>query len=107
MINTNMLEQFITPETLSLIEFIGSMILGFWIKDLAINLVTGFMFWRNRSFNLGDEVYIDNAKAIIVKIGIRQTVFQIEDDRGITWRYVWNDRIKYAKLEKVVRKEDE
>lgn len=71
-ININMIEQFITVETLNL--------------------------------NAGDEVYID--KAIIVKVGFRQTIFQIEDERGITWRYVWNDRIKFLRIEKVVRKDD-
>lgn len=102
-----MIEQFMTPETLNLIEFIGTMILGFWIKDLVVNLVTGFTFWTNKSFNVGDEVYIDGSKAIIVRIGIRQTIFQIEDERGITWRYVWNDRIKFLKIEKVIRKDNE
>ncbi len=101
-----MIEQFLTPETLNLIEFVATMVLGFWVKDLAVNLVTGFTFWLNKAFNVGDEVYIDSAKAIIIRIGFRQTIFQIEDERGITWRYVWNDRIKYLKMEKVVRKDD-
>lgn len=100
-----MIEQFLTPETLNLIEFVATMVLGFWVKDLAVNLVTGFTFWLNKAFNVGDEVYIDGAKAIIIRIGFRQTIFQIEDERGITWRYVWNDRIKFLKMEKVVREE--
>lgn len=98
-----MIEQFLTPETFNLLEFVAIMVLGFWVKDLATNFVAGFSFWMNRAFNVGDTVYIDSQKAIIVRIGIRQTIFQIEDDRGITWRYVWNDRIKNLKMEKIVR----
>ena len=102
-----MIEQFLTPETLSLIEFVATMVLGFWVKDLAVNLVAGFSFWLNKAFNTGDTVYIDGKKAIIIRIGLRQTIFQIEDDRGITWRYVNNTRIPVLKLEKVVREDED
>ena len=102
-----MIEQFLTPETLSLIEFVATMILGFWVKDLAVSLATGFSFWIDKAFNVGDTVYIDGKKAIIVAIGLRQTIFQIEDERGITWRYVFNARIKTLRLEKVVREKEE
>ena len=101
-----MIEQYITVETINLLQLMGSMILGFWIKDLAVNFVSGFSFWLNKAFNAGDEVYLDKQKAIIIKIGFRQTIFQMEDDRGTTWRYVANSRINVLKLEKLIRKEE-
>ena len=101
-----MIEQFLTPENFRLIEFVATMVLGFWVKDLAINFVAGFSFWMNKAFNAGDEVYIDSQKAIIVRIGFRQTIFQIEDERGIIWRYIWNNRIQYTKLEKIIKRKE-
>ena len=85
--------------------------LGLAVKDLVTTFVSGMLFSFNRQFNEGDHVYLDKEKAIIVKIGLRQTIFQIENGRGVTWRYVYNDRIKTLKLEKVITpftiKEDE
>lgn len=80
---------------------------GLAIKDLVSTFVSGFLFYLNRDFNEGDHVYLDGEECVIVKIGMRQTVFDIKNGRGETWRYVYNDRIKYLKLEKVIRvKED-
>ena len=56
----------------------------------------------NKAFNEGDEVLIDGKKAIIVKIGITQTVFGIYTTSGYTWRYVPNERISWIKLEKII-----
>ena len=47
-------------------------------------------------------VLIDGKKAIIVKIGITQTVFGVYSPSGYTWRYVPNERISWIKLEKIV-----
>jgi hypothetical protein len=59
----------------------------------------------NKSFNEGDSVILDGQEAIIVKIGLSESVFGIYSDRGYTWRYVPNERIPMLKLEKVINKD--
>jgi hypothetical protein len=61
----------------------------------------------NKSFQEGDKVILDGERALIVKIGLTQTVFGITKSNGewdgdYVWRYVPNERIPYLKLEKVV-----
>ena len=77
---------------------------AFWFKDFAHNLMSGLKFKMNPAFNEGDHIILDDTDAIIVKIGINQTVFGVYSDRGYTWRYIQNDRIKFHKLEKVINK---
>ena len=54
---------------------------------------------------IGKTVLLDGNDAIIVKIGLRDTVFGVYSDRGYTWRYVPNTRIPMLKLEKIVNSE--
>ena len=79
-----------------------SLVVTFWVKDLAVKIAKGLSFKMNKAFNEGDEVLIDGKKAIIVKIGITQTVFGVYSSSGYTWRYVPNERISWIKLEKIV-----
>ena len=77
---------------------------AFWFKDFAHNLMSGLKFKMNPAFNEGDHIILDDTDAIIVKIGLRESVFGVYGDRGYTWRYIPNDRIKFHKLEKVINK---
>jgi len=77
----------------------------FWFKDFATNLACGLKFKFNPAFNEGDAVILDNQDAIIVKIGLRETVFGIYSQKGYVWRYIPNDRLKLLKLEKIVNKD--
>jgi hypothetical protein len=65
----------------------------------------GLKFRFNPAFNEGDEVILDGEQSIIVKIGLRETVFGCYGPRGYTWRYVANDRIGALKLEKIINKD--
>ena len=76
--------------------------IGMAVRDMLTTFVSGLLFYFNRQFNEGDVVYLDGEKAIIVKIGMRQTVFGVENGRGYVWRYIYNDKIKSVKLEKLV-----
>ena len=82
-----------------------SLIVTIWIKDLAAGLAKGLRFKMNPAFNEGDEVILDGELSMIVKIGVRETVFGIYSERGYTWRYVPNERIPVLKLEKVIKKD--
>ena len=73
------------------------------IKDFATKLSKGLAFSMNKQFKEGDHVLLDDESALIVKIGLVQTVFGVNKDSGdYIWRYVPNERISYLKLEKVV-----
>ena len=77
----------------------------FWFKDFATSLAKGLKFKQNPLFNEGDKCLLEGEEAIIVKIGIRSTVFGLYTTRGYTWRVVPNERIEYLKLEKVINKD--
>ena len=89
------------------------LIISLWLKDTAGKVVKGLSFKFNGQFKEGDEVVLDGERALIVKIGMTQTVFGIyrstKNGNGINhyWRYVPNERIPYLHLEKIVSdKED-
>ena len=87
------------------IAILFSIMIAFWLKDFAQNFMIGLKFRMNTAFNEGDKVILDGHDAIIVKIGLRDTVFGVYSDRGYTWRYVPNTRIPMLKLEKIVNSE--
>ena len=87
------------------IEFIGfllTLIIGLSIRDYAGSFVKGAKFRFNPAFQEGDKVLLDGSPALIVKIGLSETVFGIYGEDGYTWRYVPNTRIEFLKLEKIV-----
>ena len=93
-----------------LLPYIGMVmivIIGFMIKDFATKFSKGLAFQMNKQFQEGDHVLIDGERALIVKIGMTQTVFGItkaggELDGDYIWRYVPNERIDFLKLEKII-----
>ena len=87
------------------IAILLSLMIAFWLKDFTQNLMVGLKFRMNSAFNEGDKVVLDGNEAIIVKIGMRDTVFGVYSDRGYTWRYVPNVRIPTLKLEKIINPE--
>ena len=87
------------------VEFIGfllTLIVGLSIRDAATSFVKGAKFRFNPAFQEGDKVLLDGNPALIVKIGLSETVFGVYGDEGYTWRYVPNTRIEFLKLEKIV-----
>tara|TARA_B100000902_G_C27288081_1_gene905539 strand:+ start:1734 stop:2171 length:438 start_codon:yes stop_codon:yes gene_type:complete len=106
------MNSFIDGEALKLTELLLpwiaillSLVIAFWLKDFAQNLMIGIKFRMNSAFNEGDKVLLDSNDAIIVKIGVKETVFGVYSDRGYTWRYVPNTKIPNLKLEKIINSE--
>jgi len=93
-----------------LLPYIGMVmivIFGFMLKDYATKWAKGIAFSLNKQFQEGDHVLIDGERALIVKIGVTQTVFGVtksngEFDGDYVWRYVPNERIDFLKLEKII-----
>ena len=91
-----------------LMPFISALLLlviTLWFKDFATGIAKGLKFKMNKSFNEGDTVILDGNDALIVKVGLSETVFGVYSDKGYTWRYVPNERIPTLKLEKVINKD--
>ena len=88
-----------------LIGFLLTLLIGLAIKDWATSLVKGINFKYNSSLKEGDKVILDGQQAMIIKIGMSQTVFGVYSPDGWTWRYVPNERIATLKLAKVVDSE--
>ena len=95
---TLQLTEFILPWVGILISFIVAV----WVKDIATGLAKGFKFQMNKAFNEGDKVLLEGDDAVIIKIGISETVFGVYSDKGYIWRYVPNERIHTLKLEKII-----
>ena len=82
-------------------------VLGFMFKDFVTKLSKGIAFQLNKQFQEGDHVLLDGERALIVKIGMTQTVFGVtkiggELDGDYIWRYIPNERIEFLKLEKII-----
>jgi len=106
------MNSFIDGEAMKLTELLVpwiaillSIIIALWLKDFAQNFMVGLKFRMNGAFNEGDKVLLDGKDAIVVKIGLRDTVFGVYSDKGYTWRYVPNVKIPNLKLEKIINKE--
>ena len=87
------------------ISILIPIIVALWLKDFAQNFMIGLKFRMNGAFNEGDKVLLDGKDAIVVKIGLRDTVFGVYSDKGYTWRYVPNVKIPNLKLEKIINPE--
>jgi hypothetical protein len=93
-----------------LMPFVSALMLlvvTLWFKDYATKIAKGLAFQMNKQFQEGDKVILDGERALIVKIGITETVFGVtktsgEFDGDYVWRYVPNERISFLKLEKVI-----
>jgi hypothetical protein len=94
---TNLLMPFISALML--------LVITLWFKDFATKIAKGMAFKMNKSFNEGDTVILDGSDALIVKIGLSETVFGVYCSKGYTWRFVPNERIPMLKLEKVINKD--
>ena len=97
----------ITQCLLPYIGLVMIVIIGFMIKDFATKFSKGLAFQMNKQFQEGDHVLIDGERALIVKIGITQTVFGVTKSHGdfdgdYVWRYVPNERIEFLKIEKII-----
>jgi hypothetical protein len=96
----------ITEFILPYIGMVVIVVFGFMLKDFA-KWGKGIAFQLNKQFQEGDHVLIDGERALIVKIGMTQTVFGVtksngEFDGDYVWRYVPNERIEFLKLEKII-----
>ena len=97
----------LTELILPWVAVLMSAIIAFMLKDFVTSFSKGIKFKFNPQFREGDKVILDGERALIVKIGVTETVFGVtkrsgEFDGDYVWRYVPNERISFLKLEKVI-----
>ena len=100
-INTMSIEfvELITP----MLVIMLALILTLMVRDFATNFMNGLKFGMHSSFNEGDTCLLEGERGIIVKIGFYETIMQMHNGRGTVWRCLPNDRIKFYKLEKIIK----
>jgi hypothetical protein len=79
-------------------------ILVLWLKETVSDFVASLRWKMKPGFEPGDVVFLDGEKATIISIGMRETIFEIDNGRGKVWRYIYNTRIPTHRLEKVIVK---
>ena len=79
-------------------------ILVLWLKETVSDFVASLRWKMKPGFEPGDVVFLDGEKATIISIGMRETIFEIDNGRGKVWRYIYNTRIPTHRLEKLIVK---
>lgn len=79
-----------------------SIMFTMWLKEFATSLFKSWSFYKNPAFYPGDKVYLDGDCAVIIHIGMGQTIFEIERDGRSVWRYIPTHKVETVKLEKIV-----
>lgn len=86
-----------------ILAVVMTVMFGMAIKDAGAAIAKGMMFRFNAVFKEGDIVFLDGERAIIVKIGVLQSVFGItKEDGTYCWRYISNTNMDKLKLEKIL-----
>jgi hypothetical protein len=84
-----------------------SVIVIFLLKDVIFALIKGLKFKLRPGFESGDNCYIDKEHATIVKIGLLETIFEIDNGRGKVWRYIPNEQLDSLVLERIIVPKEE
>lgn len=79
-----------------------SIVFFLWFKDFATGLAKGLKFKIDPHFQEGDQVWLEDEPAVILKIGMTQTIFGIINGRGYIWRFIDNENIFEMKMEKMI-----
>lgn len=100
-----MLGMHLTDMLVPWLAILISIAAAFWFKDFAQNLVAGLAFRYKGVFREGDHVILDGNDAMIIKIGVKETVFGRYTENGYTWQFIPNERIEFHRLEKIVHRD--
>lgn len=89
------------------IKACGSIVGSLLLKDYVQQAVIGFRIYMSNQFNVGDEVYLDGERAIIIKQDFSKTIFELESDGIVTRRYVFNSKFRDLIIEKIIQAKKE
>ena len=86
----NTLTEDLTGLILPWVAILISAIIAFILKDFVSSFSKGIKFKFNPQFREGDKVILDGERALIVKIGMTETVFGVTKSSGeFDGEYVW------------------
>mgnify|MGYP001156726064 FL=1 len=85
-----------------------SLIIGLALKNAITNFLCGVKFIMGEAFNSGDLVIIDGTQqALIIKVGLYETIFQTQHDGQTLWRHVPNSRLDFMNISRVIQQINE
>jgi len=97
------LSEHLTVLFLPVIAVVMTVLFGMALRDMAAAIAKGMAFRYSGVFKEGDIVFLDGERAIVVKLGIMQSVFGItKEDGTYCWRYINNTKVDNLKLEKIL-----
>ena len=96
------MEEQITLWLQPVIGLVVTAVIALWFKEAVGDVVASVRWKMKPGFEPGDIVYLDGEQATIVSIGLRETIFEIDNGRGKVWRYIYNKQIPRHKLEKII-----
>jgi hypothetical protein len=99
---TSILEQNLTTYVTPILALLISGIFALWVKELVGDFVASLRWKMKPGFEPGDVVFLDGEKATIISIGMRETIFEIDNGRGKVWRYIYNTRMPTHRLEQII-----
>ena len=79
-------------------------IFAFWLKEAVSDFVASVRWKMKPGFEPGHVVILEGEEATIISIGLRETIFEIDNGRGKVWRYIENKRMPMMRLEKLIVK---
>jgi|TARA_R110001606_G_scaffold15063_4_gene62429 hypothetical protein len=94
------LENYMNP----LLTLLVSGVIALWFKDMVGDIVASIRWKMKPGFEPGHVVILEGEEATIISIGLRETIFEIDNGRGKVWRYIENKRMPMMRLEKVIVK---
>jgi hypothetical protein len=99
---TSILEQNLTTYVTPILALLISGIFALWVKELVGDFVASLRWKMKPGFEPGDIVFLDGERATIISIGMRETIFEIDNGRGKVWRYIYNTRMPTHRLEQII-----
>lgn len=97
------LSNHLTVLFLPVIAVVMTVLFGMALRDMAAAIAKGMAFRYSGVFKEGDIVFLDGERAIVVKLGVMQSVFGItKEDGTYCWRYINNTKVDNLKLEKIL-----
>jgi len=97
------LSNHLTVLFLPVIAVVMTALFGMALRDMAAAIAKGMAFRYSGVFKEGDIVFLDGERAIVVKLGVMQSVFGItKEDGTYCWRYINNTKVDNLKLEKIL-----
>jgi len=62
---------------------IGALVIGFALKDIIENWVSGFLIFTGKTYKIGDVIQVGNLKGVVIGISLRTTVLKTYDRNEI------------------------